>query len=151
MPIPAPARAGGPHHRQCERCGDLSLALKHQVGPWLLAASANLGYSWQSNVRAIGIGGDTWLTRSKSEVLTAGGRLRASYSSSSTAGTSNPTPDLDVLYAHSPAYSGDRRAGLRPRRPQARQDADRFSPTVEIGGRIDLDAGRWIRPYATLG
>ncbi|KMO36289.1 heme utilization protein [Methylobacterium variabile] len=131
--------------------GDLSLALKHQVGPWLLAASANLGYSWQTNVRAIGIGGDTWLARSKSEVLTAGGRLRASYQFLFGDWYVKPYADLDVLYAHSPAYSETGAPAFNLDVGSLAKTLVAFSPNVEIGGRIDLDAGRWIRPYGTLG
>ncbi|NGM37961.1 autotransporter outer membrane beta-barrel domain-containing protein [Methylobacterium sp. DB0501] len=131
--------------------GDLSVALKHQVGPWLLAASANLGYSWQSNVRAIGIGGDTWLARSKSEVLTAGGRLRGSYQILFDGWYVKPYADLDVLYTHSPAYSETGAPAFNLDVRSLDKTLVAFSPNVEIGGRIDLDAGRWIRPYATLG
>ncbi|VUD69874.1 autotransporter outer membrane beta-barrel domain-containing protein [Methylobacterium symbioticum] len=130
---------------------DVSVALKHQVGPWLFAASANLGYAWQNNLRAIDFGGGNVLARSKSEVLTAGGRLRASYQVLFDDWYIKPYLDLDVLYSHSPAYSetGAPEVNLDVRAMSKTLLA--FSPNVEIGGRFDLGNGRWLRPYGTLG
>jgi hypothetical protein len=130
---------------------DVSVALKHQVGPWLFAASANLGYAWQNNLRAIDFGSGNMLARSKSEVLTAGGRLRASYQVLFDDWYIKPYLDLDVLYSHSPAYSetGAPEVNLDVRAMSKTLLA--FSPNVEIGGRFDLGNGRWLRPYGTLG
>ncbi len=131
--------------------GDVSAALKHQVGSWLFAASANLGYAWQNNVRAIDIGTGNWMARSKSEVLTAGGRLRASYQFLFDDWYIKPYADLDLLYTHNPAYSesGAEELNLDVRRMSKALVA--FSPNVEIGGRFDLEDGLWVRPYGTLG
>ncbi|MFC6392200.1 autotransporter outer membrane beta-barrel domain-containing protein [Methylorubrum zatmanii] len=131
--------------------GDVSVALKHQVGPWLFAASANLGYAWQNNLRAIDIGGGNALARSKSEVLTAGGRLRASYQVLFETWYIKPYIDLDLLYSHSPAYSESGAPGLNLDVRALGKTLFAFSPNVEIGGRFDLDGGRWLRPYGTLG
>ena len=131
--------------------GDVSAALKHQIGPWLLAASANLGYSWADNKRLIDFGGATATARSRSGVLTAGGRLRASYQILFGDWYLKPYADLDLLYSYSPAYSETGAPGFNlDMRPLAKTLAA-FSPMLEIGGRIDLDAGRWIRPFGTLG
>lgn len=131
--------------------GDVSAALKHQVGPWLFAASANLGYAWQNNLRAIDIGGGNALARSKSEVLTAGGRLRASYQFTFETWYIKPYVDLDVLYSHSPAYSETGAPELNLDVRALGKTLFAFSPNVEIGGRFDFDGGRWLRPYGTLG
>ena len=130
---------------------DVSVALKHQVGPWLFAASANLGYAWQSNLRAIDIGGGNALARAKSEVLTAGGRLRASYQILFGDWYVKPYLDLDLLYSHSPAYSEFGAPGLNLDVRAMSKTLLALSPNVEIGGRFDLDGGRWLRPYGTLG
>ncbi len=131
--------------------GDVSAALKHQVGPWLFAASANLGYAWADNKRLIDFAGARATARSRSDILSAGGRLRASYQVLFGDWYIKPYADLDLLYSYSPAYSetgaGDFNLDVRP----LAKTLVAFSPTVEIGGRIDLDGGRWIRPYGTLG
>lgn len=131
--------------------GDVSAALKHQVGPWLFAASANLGYAWADNKRLIDFADARAIARSKSNILSAGGRLRASYQVLFGDWYIKPYADLDLLYSYSPAYSeagaGDFNLDVRP----LAKTLLAFSPNVEIGGRIDLEGGRWIRPYGTLG
>ena len=131
--------------------GDVSIALKHQAGPWLLAASANLGYAWQSNVRSISIGNSSEIARSRSEILSAGGRLRASYQLLFDRWYIKPYADLDVLYTHSPAYSESGAPGLNLDVRGVHKTLMAFSPNVEIGGRFNLDTGRWIRPFGTVG
>ncbi|MGU3287938.1 autotransporter outer membrane beta-barrel domain-containing protein [Methylobacterium mesophilicum] len=131
--------------------GDVSAALKHQIGPWLLAASANLGYAWADNKRLIDFGGMTATARSKSGILTAGGRLRASYQVLFGDWYLKPYADLDLLYSYSPAYSETGAPGFNLDMRPVAKTLVAFSPMLEIGGRIDLDEGRWIRPFGTLG
>ncbi|MDH2309832.1 autotransporter outer membrane beta-barrel domain-containing protein [Methylobacterium brachiatum] len=131
--------------------GDVSAALKHQIGPWLLAASANLGYAWADNKRLIDFGGTTATARSKSGILTAGGRLRASYQVLFGDWYLKPYADLDLLYSYSPAYSETGAPGFNLDMRPVAKTLVAFSPMLEIGGRIDLDEGRWIRPFGTLG
>ncbi|MCJ2141575.1 autotransporter domain-containing protein, partial [Methylobacterium sp. E-066] len=131
--------------------GDVSAALKHQVGPWLLAASANLGYAWADNKRLIDFGGMTATARSKSGILTAGGRLRASYQILFGDWYLKPYADLDLLYSYSPAYSETGAPGFNLDMRPVAKTLVAFSPMLEIGGRIDFDDGRWIRPFGTFG
>jgi len=131
--------------------GDVSAALKHQIGPWLLAASANLGYSWADNKRLIDFGGMTATARSKSGILTAGGRLRASYQMLFGDWYLKPYADLDLLYSYSPAYSETGAPGFNLDMRPVAKTLVAFSPMLEIGGRIDFDDGRWIRPFGTFG
>ncbi|KAA0123607.1 autotransporter outer membrane beta-barrel domain-containing protein [Methylobacterium sp. P1-11] len=130
---------------------DVSAALKHQIGPWLFAASANLGYSWADNKRLIDFGGATATARSKSGILTAGGRMRASYQVLFGDWYLKPYADLDLLYSYSPAYSETGAPGFNLDMRPVAKTLVAFSPMLEIGGRIDLDEGRWIRPYGTFG
>ncbi|MET3414006.1 autotransporter outer membrane beta-barrel domain-containing protein [Methylobacterium sp. 1030] len=130
---------------------DVSAALKHQIGPWLLAASANLGYSWADNKRLIDFGGATATARSKSGILSAGGRLRASYQILFGDWYLKPYADLDLLYSFSPAYSETGAPGFNLDMRPVAKTLVAFSPMMEIGGRIDLDVGRWVRTYGTLG
>ncbi|MCJ2123193.1 autotransporter outer membrane beta-barrel domain-containing protein [Methylobacterium sp. J-077] len=131
--------------------GDVSAALKHQIGPWLLAASANLGYSWADNKRLIDFGGITATARSKSGIFTAGGRLRASYQVLFGDWYLKPYADLDLLYSYSPAYSETGAPGFNLDMRPVAKTLVAFSPMLEIGGRIDLDDARWVRPFGTLG
>lgn len=131
--------------------GDVSAALKHQVGPWLFAASANIGYAWADNARLIDFAGARYTARSKSNVFTAGGRARASYQVLFGDWYIKPYADLDLLYSYSPAYSETGASDFNLDVRSLAKTLLAFTPTVEIGGRIDLDGGRWMRPYGTLG
>ncbi|MBB2961145.1 autotransporter outer membrane beta-barrel domain-containing protein [Methylobacterium sp. R2-1] len=130
---------------------DIAIALKHQVGPWLFAASTNVGYAWSDNRRSINIGNSSWLARSKSEVLTAAGRLRASYQFLFDGWYIRPYAEVDVLYTHSPGYSETGAQALNLDVRELHKSLFAFSPNVEIGGRYDIDAESWIRPYGKLG
>jgi hypothetical protein len=130
---------------------DIAVALKHQVGPWLFAASTNVGYAWSDNRRSINIGNSSWLARSKSEVLTAAGRLRASYQFLFDGWYIRPYAEIDVLYTHSPGYSETGAQALNLDVRESHKTLFAFSPNVEIGGRYDIDAESWIRPYGKFG
>jgi hypothetical protein len=130
---------------------DIAVALKHQVGPWLFAASTNVGYAWSDNRRSINIGNSSWLARSKSEVLTAAGRLRASYQFLFDGWYIRPYAEVDVLYTHSPGYSETGAQALNLDVRESHKTLFAFSPNVEIGGRYDIDAESWIRPYGKFG
>jgi hypothetical protein len=130
---------------------DIAVALKHQVGPWLFAASTNAGYAWSDNRRSINIGNSSWLARSKSEVLTAAGRLRASYQFLFDGWYIRPYAEVDVLYTHSPGYSETGAQALNLDVRESHKTLFAFSPNVEIGGRYDIDAESWIRPYGKFG
>ncbi|KQQ17628.1 hypothetical protein ASF53_24475 [Methylobacterium sp. Leaf123] len=130
---------------------DIAVALKHQVGAWLFAASTNVGYAWSDNRRSISIGNNSWLAHSKSEVLTAAGRLRASYQFLFDGWYIRPYAEVDVLYTHSPGYSETGAQALNLDVRELHKTLFAFSPNVEIGGRYDIDAESWIRPYGKFG
>ncbi|MGF3024824.1 autotransporter outer membrane beta-barrel domain-containing protein [Methylobacterium aquaticum] len=130
---------------------DVAVALKRQMGPWLFSASTNVGYGWSQNLRSIDIGNGRWLAHSKSEVLTAASRLRASYQFLFDNWYVRPYAEVDVLYTYSPGYAetGARALNLNVR--DLHKTLFAFSPNVEIGGRYDISTESWIRPYGKFG
>ena len=130
--------------------GDISVALKHQMGAWLFAGAVNVGYSSADSSSRFFVGEDQWQADVASDVWTAGVRLRAAYEFAFANWYIRPYADLDVLHTSMPGYSlsGDG-ATLRAGDMQAWTVA--FEPAVEIGARVNLGDYGWLRPYATVG
>ncbi len=107
---------------------DVSAALKHQIGPWLLAASANLGYSWADNKRLIDFGGATATARSKSGIShrgrSAAGELPSLVRRLVSQALRGSGPALQLQ----PCLFRDRGAGLQPRYAAGGQDAGGIQP-----------------------
>ncbi|MET0372647.1 MAG: autotransporter outer membrane beta-barrel domain-containing protein [Rhizorhabdus sp.] len=131
--------------------GDISLAVKRQAGPWLFAMSGNLGYAWQRNSRSIAIGDATARAESRQRVFSAGGRLRVSYQQPLGGWYVRPYADVDVLYTHSPGYSEQGAPGLNLDVRSLNETLLGVGPNLEVGGRVGLGGGCWLRPFATVG
>lgn len=130
--------------------GDVSLALKHQVGPWLFAGAANLGYGVNTIRHRFDLGDELWTTSNDSTVWTAGLRARAAYEFAFADWYLRPYVDADLIYTSMSGYT---------------MRGDLFSmtigdigewtfavrPAVEIGARIDLTPDTWLRPYLSAG
>ncbi|MBS7696485.1 MULTISPECIES: autotransporter outer membrane beta-barrel domain-containing protein [unclassified Chelatococcus] len=130
---------------------DVSLALKHQIGPWLLAASGHLGWGRYDTDRVLNIGPSLAASGGTSTVWTAAGRLRASYEITGGNWYLKPYADLDLMYTSMPGYSETGTGLTHLRFASAEQWNVAFTPAVEIGGRVDLSPTMWLRPYASVG
>ncbi|WP_348935825.1 autotransporter outer membrane beta-barrel domain-containing protein [Aquabacter sp. CN5-332] len=129
---------------------DAALSLKHQVGPWLFALSGHLGFGNYETDRVTQIGSDTFTASGAANILTAGGRFRASYEFALSSWYVRPYADFDVLYTYMPAYN-ETGTGTTFEFSSANQVNFAFSPNVEVGGRFDLSPNLWLRPYASAG
>ncbi|CAH1651510.1 autotransporter outer membrane beta-barrel domain-containing protein [Chelatococcus asaccharovorans] len=130
---------------------DVSLALKHQIGPWLLAASGHIGWGRYDTDRVLNIGPSLAASGGTSTVWTAAGRLRASYEVVRDNWYLKPYADLDLMYTSMPGYSETGSGLTHLRFASAQQWNVAFTPAVEIGGRIDINPDMWLRPYASVG
>ncbi|WP_341987439.1 autotransporter outer membrane beta-barrel domain-containing protein [Azorhizobium sp. AG788] len=130
--------------------GDVALSVKHQVGPWLFSAAGSLGFGNYETDRVLNLGPAVALSNSEWNVVTAGGRLRASYEFAFPDWYIKPYADLDLLYTYMPGY-GEQGVGAALRFSSADQWNVAFSPNVEFGGRVNLSPDSWLRPYATVG
>ncbi|MBZ9935284.1 autotransporter outer membrane beta-barrel domain-containing protein [Mesorhizobium sp. BR1-1-16] len=131
---------------------DASAALKHQIGPWLLALSGQLGYGSFDTDRTVVIGSDAWQTSGNSEVFNAGSRFRVSREFAFPTWYFKPYADIDLLYSQVPAHSEYSDVlGTVYWFDGASSWNAAFSPNIEIGGRVNLDEQTWLRPYATVG
>ncbi|GGC69935.1 hypothetical protein GCM10010994_30650 [Chelatococcus reniformis] len=130
---------------------DGSIAVKHQIGPWLFSASATAGYGWQRNLRSISIGSTGATALSKSKILTLGAQVRGAYELTFSNWYIRPYVDLAALYLRTPSYTEWGAPGLNLNVLSQSKTLYSVSPNVEIGGRFDLASGYWLRPFGTVG
>ncbi len=130
--------------------GDVSVALKHQMGPWLLAGALSAGYGSYDSSSTFFIGGDGWQALNTSDVWTASLKLRAAYEFAFANWYVRPYADLDVIHTYMPGYTlaGD---GAVLRAGDMREWTVAFEPTLEVGARVNIEGHGWLRPYASVG
>ncbi len=130
--------------------GDVSVSLKHQTGPWLLAGALHAGYGSYDSNSLFMVGDDIWSAANTNDVWTGGLRLRAAYELAYENWYLRPYADLDVLHTYMPGYtlSGD---GATFRASSMKEWSVAFAPTIEAGTRIDLGRYGWLRPYVSAG
>ncbi|TFL13429.1 autotransporter outer membrane beta-barrel domain-containing protein [Pusillimonas caeni] len=130
--------------------GDVSVSLKHQTGPWLLAGALHAGYGSYDSNSLFMIGEDWWSAANTNEVWTAGLRLRAAYEVAYQNWYIRPYADLDVLHTYMPGYTltGD---GATLQASSMKEWSVAVEPTIEAGTRINLGKYGWLRPYASVG
>ncbi|WP_245287157.1 autotransporter outer membrane beta-barrel domain-containing protein [Bradyrhizobium elkanii] len=131
--------------------GDVAVSLKHQIGPWLLAMSGHMGYGTFETQRLLDVGPSVWLANGTSDIWTAAARVRASYELAYSNWYIKPYTDLDLLYTAMPGYNEHGMGGMDLHFSSARQWNVAVSPSLEIGGRLDVDPQAWLRPYASVG
>ena len=131
--------------------GSAGLALKRQAGPWLFAASLGGSMGWYDTKRVIAIPGFANVAHGSSNVLSGQGRLRAAYSFVFESWYIRPYADFDVIHVRTPGYSKSGAGALGLTYDTASQWTIAFSPTLEIGGRVNMANGYVLRPYGSVG
>ena len=130
---------------------DGGLAIKHTSGPWYLGAGFNLGYGWYDSARTVTAAGSSQRLGSDSNVLTVAGRLRGAYEFAFTDWYLRPYADFDLIYTHVPSYSETGSSAYALDVAAQDETTFGFSPMLETGGRLDLEEGWILRPYAAAG
>lgn len=130
--------------------GDVSVSLKRQAGPWLLAGALHAGYGSYDAESLFMIGQDWWSASNTNDVWTAGLRLRAAYEATYGNWYIRPYADLDVLRTYMPGYtlSGD---GATLQATSIKEWSVAIEPAIEAGTRIDVGSRGWVRPYVSAG
>ncbi|WMS44648.1 autotransporter outer membrane beta-barrel domain-containing protein [Acuticoccus sp. MNP-M23] len=128
-----------------------SLALKRQLGGFLLSGAISGSYGWYDVDRTVAGPGFSAKATADSDIYTLGARARVSYTAASEVAYVRPFLDLDAVYANSSAYT-ERGAGLFNLSVSGQeQTAFVATPAVEIGARLKA-FGEWdARLYATAG
>ena len=129
--------------------GFLGVALKHEIGPWLLAGGLSGSYGSYDTQRQVGVPGFDRTASSDPDVYSGAARLRLARTFAFPSFYLKPYMDVDAIYSRMPGYS-EKGNGLALKIDGSDQFTFAFSPTLEIGGRVDLK-GATLRPYAYVG
>ncbi len=131
---------------------DVTAVVKREMGQWLFSGALNLGYGWYDAERWTAAGSKYYQSDSSYDVFTAATRLRADYEVPFQNWYLKPFGQIDLLYASTPGYDEGGHGSLYD---LSVEGSDNFSvaigPHVEVGGRINLDDGSVVRPYASAG
>lgn len=130
--------------------GDVSLALKHQMGPLLLAASVQAGYSSYQTSNTLIIGTQQGFAGNDMSVWTAGLKLRAAYEFTFENWYLRPYIDLDVLHSAMPGYAFSV-GGMSISSESIDHWAGALEAVVEVGSRFNVGNNGWIRPFVGVG
>ncbi len=132
------------------KSGDIALSLKHQAGPWYFAAAAHLGYGVVDLKRSFLIGNSAWSAKGNSDVWTVALRGRAAYEFAFPNWYIRPYLDVDAIHTYVPGYAMSGQGGTLSA-GEMRDWTLAISPNVELGMRVNLEDGSWLRPYASIG
>jgi uncharacterized protein YhjY with autotransporter beta-barrel domain len=130
---------------------DGSLTLKRIDGPWQFAGSIAVATGSFNADRQIDVAGVNESLSSDPKIFLAGTRLRVGYEFAFSDWYIKPYGDVDVFYTHLPGFkeSGDSPFALDVR--SSNKTSVAFSPMLEFGRRVDLDAKTTLRAYAAFG
>ena len=129
---------------------NVSVAVKHQNGPWLFAAAAQLGYSDTTIRNTFDIGDDVWQAQASTDIITAALRLRAAYEFAYPTWHLRPILNVDTVHTSMRGY--DLSGGVFDMRVH---DLDQWTfaahPTLDAGLRIDTRGRSSLRLYSQAG
>lgn len=130
--------------------GYAGVVLKRQAGAWTFSGALGGGYGSYDLTRNLAIANFDNQAKSSPNVYSFGARLRAARTFDQGNFYLNPYADLTASYSRMPGYSesGD---ALRLKVDGSDQFVLGLSPTLEIGGRVDLPKGATMRPFAYAG
>jgi hypothetical protein len=122
---------------------DGSMALKHTIGPWLIAGA--LSFSTSSTHFAGS------LLQSDVNVYTGGLRLRGAYDFAFTGWYLRPRLDLDLLYTSRPGFTENAQGIAVLAVDGFTKTSFVATPALELGGRFGIGAKTVLRPYIAAG
>ncbi|AEC20803.1 autotransporter [Pusillimonas sp. T7-7] len=130
--------------------GYLGVVLKRQAGSWVFSGGLGAGYGRYDIDRNLSIPNLHSTASSSPDVFGLAARLRVARSFVTGNFYVKPYLDLDANYTRMSGYDesrGDTHLTV--------QDSDQFivglSPMIEVGGRVELEQGAVMRPFAYAG
>ncbi|MCB4767872.1 hypothetical protein LGR54_04585 [Ancylobacter sp. Lp-2] len=130
---------------------DGSVALKHVKGPWFFAGSLALAYGSYDSYRQITLPFASETLKSDPSVFLAGARLRAGYEFTFDDWYVRPYADADLVYTDQPGVTETGTSIYALNVEDSSKTSVALSLMMEVGGRVTLDSGMTLRPYATVG
>ncbi|NYT78349.1 autotransporter outer membrane beta-barrel domain-containing protein [Alcaligenaceae bacterium] len=129
--------------------GYLGVSLKYENGPWTFAGALTGSYGSFDNTRRIALMGAQ--AKSDSKIISFGQRLRAAYTYTMPQSYIKPFIDLDIVHTRMPSFDERNAGALNLHLEGVNKWSAVISPSVEVGGRFDLNSGYTVRPYASVG
>ena len=130
--------------------GYAGVVLKREVGPWTFSAGLGGGYGQYDIDRSIRIPGLESTASSDPDIYGAALRLRIARTFASEKFYLKPYLDLDAMYTHMPRYSESGNA-MHLDVESSNEFIMGLSPMLEVGGKVSLDNGAVMRPFAYGG
>jgi hypothetical protein len=127
---------------------DGSIALKHTIGPWLLAGAIGFDTTALHFQRTDGTGA---MLQSDQSVVQGFVRLRGAYDFAFTDWYMRPRLDIEVDYTYMPGYQESGASPFAMAINSSTTTKLALTPTVEVGGRYDLSDTSILRPYLAGG
>lgn len=130
--------------------GYAGLVLKREAGPWAISGALGAGYGSYDLNRNLAIPNFKSQATSKPDVYSFGARIRVARTFTDGNVYIKPYVDLDATYSRMSAYkeSGD---ALHLRVASSDQMVFGLAPTLEVGGRSELQHGAVLRPFVYAG
>jgi len=131
--------------------GALGVVLKREIGNWTVSGAADFGYGRYDTARNIAFPGFAAQATGAFNLTEAGLHSRIAYLIPLETWYVKPYLDLHVVHMHSSSYSEQGAGPLGLNVNGNGETVFSAAPMVEVGGRVDLDNGMTMRPYAALG
>lgn len=131
--------------------GAVGLVLKHEIENWTISGAADFGYGSYDTTRNIAFPGYMAQATGSFNLTQAGLHSRIAYLIPQDAWYLKPYLDLHAVHMHTGSYS-EQGAGALGLNVNGNSDTMySASPMIELGGRVAMDNGMTMRPYAAVG
>ncbi|WP_191059495.1 autotransporter outer membrane beta-barrel domain-containing protein, partial [Geminicoccus harenae] len=127
------------------------LLVKRQFGNWVVSGTLAGGYGWYDSKRHLDLGGIRQTAAASPETQQLGLSTRIAYQLPFEGWYLEPYLDLDATYLRTGSYTESGAGALDLSVDSADDVKFAASPMIELGGRVLLQDGVTLRPYASLG
>lgn len=127
------------------------LALKRQIGPWVIGGAVDLGYGSYDSLRNITFGSTALEARGSSNAFNAGLHFNASYQKSFGTWYVKPQADLNLAYLRLDGFQETGAAAFNLDVSKSDNVVFSATPAVELGRRINLKSGTVVNAFASAG
>lgn len=129
----------------------MAVALKHQLGPWIVTGALGGGVNDADSMRRIVLGDLSGKARGEPDSRYVFARARVAYEIPKEAWYLRPTLDLDAISFRQDGYTEKGAGDLSLRVSEGSETFLAATPLLEVGGRLDREDGSVLRLYATGG
>ena len=125
------------------------LYLRYTRGGLQVSGAIDAGYGWFDSKRSVGIGAISGLAQGNPEAWHAGFHARAAWQSAGTGGYVKPFVDFHAVHAETSAFTERGLATFGLTVESAANTALAGGAGIEIGSRLPLPGGGFVRPFAS--